>query len=195
LEEISAQLRNQIETVPGAWFQKLMFLDFWNRQRLFIFYQPMMYDYWRGVATPYMNQEYARFCLSLPRLALEDRRLEKEMMRKYYPRLAEIPGTYGSLPIKLSKRYLFKRGIASLLPKVLLFGPLREFNPVPNTLEADCVRAKGTSALWPICEARERLDNWFRTEKIDAMRRAALAGDASAHMKHFPIQTIAFRLL
>jgi hypothetical protein len=195
LEQIAEETENQISGTPGAWFQRLMYLDLWNRQRRFISYQPIMYDYWRGVATPFHNREYARFCLSLPLLALERRRLQGEMFRRYYRKLAEIPGTYGALPLVLSRRYIFRRGVAELLPTMLRRGPLREFNPVPNTLDRDCVQASGQAAFWPICEAWERLAERLDARQMAAAHEAASRGDRTGIMKLNALQTLACRLL
>ena len=195
LEQVATDMESQINGVPGAWFQRLMLLDLWNRQRLFISYQPMMYDYWRGVATPFHNREYARFCLSLPLLALENRRLQGEMLRRYYRDLAVIPGTYGALPFVLSRRYIFKRGVAELLPRTLRRGPLREFNPASETMGQDCVRASGQVALWPIYEAWERLADWLEMTRVLAAHNAAAHGDLKAMRKLQAVQTVAYRLL
>ncbi|MGB3905828.1 MAG: asparagine synthase-related protein, partial [Anaerolineae bacterium] len=183
LERVATEMQAQLDAIPGAWFQRLMFLDFWNRQRRFVYYQSAMYDHWRGVATPFLNRDYARFCLSLPLLALEGRRLQAEMFRRYYRELAQIPGTYGALPLALSKRYIFKRGVAELLPKSLRRGPLREFNPRSETMDQDCVRASGQVALWPIYQACERLADWLEVSQVLAAHRAAAGGDLKAMRK------------
>ena len=195
LERVATEMQALLDAIPGAWFQRLMFLDLWNRQRRFICYQPTMYDYWRGVATPFCNRDYARFCLSLPLLALEGRRLQKEMFRRYYRELAEIPGTYGALPLALSRRYVLKRGVAELLPRTLRRGPLREFSPGSETMDQDCVRASGQIALWPIYKAKERLADWLEMTRVLAAHNAAAHGDLQAMRKLQAVQTLAYRLL
>jgi hypothetical protein len=155
----------------------------------------MMYDYWLGVGTPFFNRIYAHFCLSLPRLALEDRRLQKLMFRRYYPKVAAIPGTYGPLPLILSKGHLVKAGIASLFPKAMRRGPLRQFAPIPNTFEADCVKKNGRTALWPVYEAWDQLTEWFDMDEIHRTLEQALAGEPRAHVKYMPLQAVAYRLL
>lgn len=192
--QVAAKIEEEISAVEGALYQRLMFLDFWNRQRMFIYYQPTMYDYWRGVATPFFNVEYARFCLSLPLLALEDRRLQREMLRSFYPKLASIPGTYAPRPLTLTGRYLLKLGIARCLPKALCFGPLREFNPTPNTLEPDCMRAARELSLWPIYEVWERLSEWLNMNMVRDAITAATRGDLQAVNKLEAVQTLAYRL-
>ena len=195
LAQMNAQIEQGINAVDGAWFQKLMFLDFWNRQRLFIYYQPMMYDYWRGVGTPFHNKDYTKFCLSLPRLALENRYLQKEMFRRFYPHMARIPGTYAPKPFVLTGHYLLKRRIARYLPKPLRRGPLREFNPLPNTLDSDCLKASGRSALWPIYEAWDRLSEWIDMNMVSQAIEAAQQGNLQAVNKLEAVQTLAYRLL
>ena len=195
LEQVADEMESQINGTPGAWFQRLMFLDLWNRQRRFVCYQPIMYDYWRGVITPFHNREYARFCLSLPLLALERRRLQAEMFRRYYPKLATIPGTYGALPLTLSRGYIFKRGLAELLPRAFRWGPLREFSPAPNTLDMDCVRASGQAAFWPIYEAWERLAEWFDMSEVTAVQEPAVSGEPRAISKLAALQPLAYRVL
>ena len=154
-----------------------------------------MYDYWKGVATPYLNVEYARFCLSLPRLALEGRRLQGEMFRRYYPRLAAIPGTYSGTPFLLTKQYLLKLAIAHCLPRRLRLGPLREFNMAANTLDQDCIRATQRAAVWPIFEAKNRLGELVNMVMVEEAYKAAMAGDLQAVNKLEAVQTLAYRLL
>jgi len=167
VSEISEMVLTQYDMLRGVRYQRLMFLDFWNRQRNFIFYQPMMYDYWKGVATPFMDREYARFCLSLPRLALEGRRLQMEMLKRYWPEASRIAGTYSYSPLVMTKRYLARRAAAYLLPRKLRVGPLREFNTTPNNMDPDCVLATGDDALYPLPDkVGEMAQTIFRREGI-----------------------------
>lgn len=195
LEEIEAELQRDYDSVPGAPYQKLWMLFEWTHIFGFSYYQPMMYDYWKGVSTPFVDRELARFTLSLPRLALEGRRLQVEMFRKHFKKVAGLPVTFMGMPFKLSKQYLLRRGIGEALPKPLRRGPLREFNPTPNTLEQDSIRAGGNAALWPIYEAGEKLDRWIDMNYVTAAHKAAAAGDAPAVNKLEAVQTLAFRLL
>lgn len=167
LSEISDLMQTQFDSLHGFEYQRQMLTDFWNRQRNFIFYQPMMYDYWKGVSTPYMNREYARFCLSLPRLALEERRLQKEMLKRYWPEVAKIAGTYSSLPLIETKQFLAKRIAARFLPRKLRFGPLREFNTTPNNMDPDCVLATGERTMYPLPEKVDAMaQTFFKREGI-----------------------------
>jgi hypothetical protein len=146
-----------------------MFIDFWNRQHSFVSYHPMMYDYWKGVSTPYMNREYARFCLSLPRLALEGRRLYKKMLKRYWPEVAKIRGTFSESPLIVTNRYTAKRIAAYLLPRKLRVGPLREFNLAPTNMEPSCVLATGERAIYPL------------PEKVDAMAQTFFNKEGILH--------------
>jgi hypothetical protein len=167
LSKISHSMQTQFNALRGATYQRLMFIDFWNRQRNFIFYQPMMYDYWKGVSTPYMNREYARFCLSLPRLALEGRRLQMEMLTRHWPEVAKIAGTYSASPLVLTKHHLAKRIAAHFLPRKLIVGPLREFNPTPNNMDPDCVLATGEKAIYPLPQKVDKMaQTFFKREGI-----------------------------
>ena len=193
LEQVTAQIESEINAIESAWFQCLMFLDFWNRQRLFIYYHPMMYDYWRGVGTPFFNREYARFCLSLPRLALEDRVLQKEMLRRYYPKMAAIGSTFGG-PLIQTKSYLVKGAIAWALPRFMRKGPLQEFAPTGNTIQINALRASGEEVLWPLNlnHVRRSLYDWFKQDVLEQTYRQAAAGDETAYNRLRPIQAIAW---
>ena len=195
IDQVQTQIESEINTLEGEWFHRLMFLDFWNRQRLFIYYQPTMYDYWRGVGTPFFNVDYARFCLSLPRLALEDRRLQRELFQRFYPKLAAIPGTYSYEPFLLTGRYILKRGVVKYIPKPFLMGPFREFNPLPNTLDTDCLKAGGEAALWPIGEAWDQLSEWLNMDIVRQTMDFAVDGDLPAVNRLEALQALAYRLL
>ena len=196
IDQMTAIVESQVATVANwPYYHQRNAVDMWNRQRNFVFYQPTMYDYWKGVCTPYMDREYARFCLSLPRLALERRRLQVEMLKRYYPKVSVIGTTANADPPTRTKRHLLKAFVGRRLLGPLAAGPFREFKPTPNTLEADCVKATGRAALWPIYDAWDQLAEWFNMDILQQVLDSALAGDPDAHMKYEPIQAIAYRLL
>ena len=122
IEANAAEIKKLVDNVPGVSFQKIQFLRMGGRQRLFTSYQATLSDYWRGVANPFMNRTYARFCLSLPLAALDGRQLQEDVYRRYYGRLAVIPGTYARDPLILTGRYLLLRRIAEFLPTLLSLG-------------------------------------------------------------------------
>lgn len=150
LREIAKILDAEYESYRGAAFQKVMLLDYWNRQRRFISYQSLMYSYFTPIATPFMNRDYARFFLSLPRSALDERKLQKDLLKTFFPELAEIAGSFSSTPLRLSKKYLLKRMFSQILPSRFCVGPLREFNTRPNTLDPDCVLQNPQGSLYPL---------------------------------------------
>ncbi|MBU0638086.1 MAG: hypothetical protein KKB50_04415 [Planctomycetes bacterium] len=192
---VSAEIRREISEAPGARFQQLMLLDLWTRQRLFVYYQPMMYDYWRGVATPFFDRQYARFCFSLPEEALAGRKLQMDMIRRHYPALAAIGGTHRRTPLRPPLSWRLRAALEWRLPAALRVGPLREFNPTPNTLHPDCIRAAGEAAVWPIPEARAQLGEWFNLELIDEAIENAQRGDWTAVNRLEAVQTVALRVL
>jgi hypothetical protein len=190
MEVVHQRVRGDVERVPGARHQQLMFWDFWNRQRLFIFYQPMMYQYYRDVATPFLDRDYARFCMSLPRHLLVDRWLQKEMLRRYYPQLARIGGTFGE-PLAGAGRHLLKKGIARVLPRSLRRGCLHEFAATGNRIQIDALHAFGEQSLWPLNRVRQRLGAWLDLGVLEDMYRQAASGDEKAYNQLRPVQAVA----
>jgi hypothetical protein len=197
LERNADNIKEQMDAFFGARFQKLIFLELWNRQRLFTSYQSKLLDYAMGVATPFLNRALARFCLSLPRVALDHRRLMGDVFRRYYGNLAVIPGTYAQAPYKLTGRHLIKRRVAASLPPALHIGPLKGMTDVPLRMDIESVQATGKAALWPLFEVWEKLSAWLDVEQ--------LARDFETIMKskedNRPLrrlqaaQTLAYRLL
>jgi hypothetical protein len=195
LEQVAAEIKRQSNAVPGPWFQRLRFLTLWGRQRHFTYFSAKLCEYWRGVATPYLNRTYARFCLSLPRAVLEERRLQHDMFRRYYSGLATIPIGYGGSPLINTGRYLLKRRIARVVPRSLMHGPWREFSASPPFLDGECARKSGQASFWPIDEAWDRLGGWLDLNQIEPVYKAAINGDMRAVRKLQSIQAFAYRLL
>lgn len=194
VDAVAQRTRREIGPVQGSHFQQLMFLDFWNRQRLFIYYQPVMYEYFRGVATPFLDRDYARFCLSLPRHALENRRLQKEMLRRHYPDVARIGGTFGQ-PLVRSRRYIFNRSLATLLPRSLRVGTLRRFATTGNRIQIRALQAFGKQCLWPFDEVRQDLGSLFDLQRLEGIFEQAAAGNETAYNQLRPIQAIAWHYI
>ncbi len=196
-EEVASAIQSQINSVRGAWFQRLTFLELWNRQRLFTYFQSVLSGYWRGIATPFLNRDYAHFCLSLPRVALDDRHLQGDVYRRHYGLLATIPGTYAQDPLIRTGSYLVKRRITNVLPKLLRRGPLRGMDFTPLRMDVDCVRATGKASLWPIYDAWEHLAEWLDVSQITEAYDATLASyeDLKPLRKLQSVQTLAYRLL
>jgi hypothetical protein len=179
----------------GPWFQKLRFLTIWGRQNHFTYFQSLLSDYYRGVATPYVNREYARFCLSLPRAALDERRLQIDMMRRYYARVMTIGGTYDRDPAVVTGRYLLKRRLAGLLPSNLMPLLLPAIARVKKgKTDVNSLHACGEEALWPIPGTRTLLSEWVHLEPVDQAYTDALAGDMLSVRKLQALQAFAYRL-
>lgn len=197
LEEIASAIQTQIDTLPGAWFQRLTFLELWSRQRYFTNFQSTLSDYWRGTVTPFVGRAYARFCLSIPRIALDGRRLLRGVYRRHYGLLATIPGTYGQEPFVRTGRYLLKRRIAGAMPRTLRRGPLRGMDFAPLRMDVDCVRATGRASLWPLFDAWASLAEWLDVGQVSAAYEATLASreDIKPLRKLQSVQTLAYRLL
>lgn len=196
VKEISNNLLTQFHSLSGANFQRWMFLDFWNRQRNFIFYQPLMYDYWNGVSTPFMNRSYARFCLSLPKKFLINRLLQKEMLKKYWPKLAELPGTFSPFPIQTKKMWRLTNMIASRIPQKMRFGFHNQFWYDKNKIQINALVKHGMESLHPF-EKEESFTNQsiFKKNELRNLVNKAIQGIESEHVKLRPIQTIIYRII
>lgn len=197
LEEVASAYQSQIESVPGAWFQQLMFLGIWARQHHFTYFHSTLCDYWRGVATPFLNRTYAQFCFSLPRIALDHRRLLKALYCKHYQRLARIPGSYADDPLILTGRHLLKRRSASIFPSPLrhrLFKGL-EFNPL--RLDIDCVHTVGKDAFWPVFNSWDKLRDWVDINQVNRVLDQAMRNgdDYKLIRKLQSIQALSYRLV
>ncbi len=195
LEELSSELQRQLAAMSGPWFQKVRFITLWGRQRHFTYFQSVLSDYWRGVAAPYLDREYARFCLSLPRAALDERRLQGEVFRRYFGKLAVIPGTYAEVPLILTGRFLVMRRAARSLPASLSRNLFRQLYPMELSLDGVSVRKNGRKALWPIGDTMSLLHDWLDTDLLESTLTDALGGNLYALRKLQPIQSLAFRLL
>jgi hypothetical protein len=191
LEEINAELRRQDEEIEGAPFQRAWLIFQWNHVFGFSYYQPMMYDYWKGVGTPFVSRALAEFCLSLPRCVLDDRRLQKEMLLKHFPAMAAIGGTFGERQAQ-SAGYLFRRELAAKLPYRLRRGPLREFGPNWTATETEALRERGEASLWPLDRVRRDLGQWLNTEVLERVFRRAAAGETAAYNQMRSVQAVAW---
>jgi len=194
---IASAIEDQINILPGARFQKLIFLALWSRLRFFNIFQSTLCDYWRGVADPFMNRDYARFAMSLPRAALDNRHLLADVYRRYYGRLAVIPGTYAKEPFILTGKYLMKRRIVNHLPAPLHHGPFAGFDDVPLRMDVDCIQATGKDALWPLFDAWDQLSEWLDVNLLEQAYRDIIRSkdDIRPLRKLQSAQTLAYRLL
>jgi len=195
LEQLADEILRLKNNVSGPWFQRLRFLTLWGRQNHFTYFQSMLSDYWFGVATPYINRTYARFCLSLPRAVLDERRLQLDMMRRYYPKIMSIPGTYALDPAVFTGSFLLKRRLANFLPEQLNRWIFPEFAAARKFLaDIASIRSGKRRAIWPIEETRNNLDTWMDINLIDRVYQAALDGDMPSVRKLQSVQAIAYRI-
>lgn len=197
LQEITNEITRQEEALRGPRFFKNLYFGSWSRQRLFTSFQSTLASYWREVATPFLNRAYARFCMSLPRAVLENRKLLADVFRRYYGRLAVIPGTYANEPFILTGRYLLKHRIVEHLPAPLHHGPFAGFDDVPLRMDIDCIQVMGAESLWPLFDAWDRLSEWLDVDQLEQAYQAIMRSkdDIRPLRKLQSAQTLAYRLL
>jgi len=195
LEEVADLIATEKQAVDGPWFQRLRFLTLWGRQNHFTYFQSMLSEYFRGVATPYLNRAYARFCLSLPRALLDERHLQIEMLCRFYSNVMSIGGTYAPEPAILTGSYLLKRRLAKALPVFASKRLLPEFAASKN-IKSDItsLRACRESGIWPIHEKAAPLENWLDMDQIIDAYTNAMNGDMLSIRKLQAVQTFAYRL-
>ena len=195
LEELSAEYERMLNALSGALYQRLKFLTIWGRQRHFTYFQSMLCDYWRGVATPYINCEYARFSFSLPRATFDDRMLQRMMLARYFPKLAAIPGTYAREPALLTGSYLLKKRFAHYLPEKMARTVFPGLYRTKSNSDIACVQHDGEASFYPLFENISRLSPWMNLEKIKKTYENILAHNSTnAIRKLQSIQTFAYRL-
>ena len=197
LAELAAVIDEEISTAEGVYFKHDLTIGLRNRNRLFTPFQLTLADYWRGAGTPFMNRAYARFCLSLPRGARDNRALLRDVYRRYYPTVAAIPGTYDEEPMLRTGRYLFKRRIAGMVPRSWHKGPLKAFAAVDPRMDCDALRVAGPAGLWPISEAERPLSEWLDVAQLKPLYDRATSDDRDyrALRRLQSVQTLAYRLL
>jgi len=197
LQEIAEEVKRLVAAMTGGWYSKSLYFALWSRQRLFTSFQSTVSSYWRGTATPFLNRAYARFCISLPRAVHENRHLLADVFRRYYGRLAVIPGTYASQPFILTGKYLLKHRIVEHLPASLHHGPFAGFDDIPLRMDVDCIRATGKKSLWPMYNAWDQLGKWLDVSQLEPVYQAVMssAEDIRPLRKLQSIQALAYRLL
>lgn len=199
LEHSNDNMKKQMESFPGTFFQKLHYLELWNRQRRYTNFQSTLLDYASGAATPFVNKAYARFSFSLPRIVMPDdqRRLLADVFRRYYGRLAVIPGTYAPQPFIFTGRYLIKKRLATLLPRGLHLGPLKGVVKVPLRMDLESVQSIGRRALWPLFENLEELSAWLDVGQLEHDFQTIMKSkeDIRPLRRLQAAQTLAYRLM
>jgi hypothetical protein len=195
-EAIDADLEEQSQAAGGADYQRVWMVFQRNHVARFSTYQPAMYDYWGGVGCPFSNASLARFAMSLPRAALDHRRLQLDVLRTKWPEMAALPGTFAPEPQVTERGYVVRRALALRLPARLRRGPLQIFALTENTTDRDCVRAQGRDAQWPLHERWEALRAIVRdVEPLERALRSVISGDDPHAMnKILATQAVALRV-
>ncbi len=182
-EQVSEEIHDIFATVDGAEFQRFALFDLWTRQRHLVFYHPVMCDYWKGVSTPYFNSDFARFYFSVSREMLDQRRLFIALLKRHYPRLACVPGTFtadGKPPVQ-TQLFRLRHAIGRRLPNPLKKGPFAVFGNVTFSRAADAVRNSGLQALFPMgWEGAVSSCPLFKPKAVQQLLDQALQGDLTA---------------
>ncbi|GAB4458447.1 MAG: hypothetical protein Kow0070_12100 [Anaerolineales bacterium] len=196
LQEVHEEIRGKIARLPGSQFIKNILFELWSRQRLFTSFQANLASYWNGVTTPFLNRAYARFSMSLPRAVLENRKLLADVFRRYYGKLATIPGTYASEPFIRTGHYILRRRLVEHLPAPLHRGPFAGFDDVPLRLDIDCIQATGKQALWPLFESLQELSQWLDVSLLEREYQTIKRSnqDIRPLRRLQSVQTLAYRL-
>jgi hypothetical protein len=194
IEDQEQQLQARYDEYPGVPWHKRWFLFQWTHVFGFSYYQPMMYDYWRGVSTPYMNREYANFCLSLPRCLLDSRHLQCLLLKQCWPRAAAAGCTaYGDELLSTGLDEV-RRRILWRLPEWLA----DRFRPDERAggfaIEEPALKGAGRAGLLPFDRDIPLPEFLKRDGVMDCVERAA-AGEFSAYSKLRCLQPVVWRWL
>ncbi len=186
--EIEDLLATQVDSVrERSFYQQRNVLDMWNRQRRFVFYQPMMYDYFKRGICPFMDRAYARFCLSLPRTVLEKRRLQRDMLARYWPWAATICCSFDQVPMVPSRRGMLFEIVQGFLRQT----GIKRFPPYPDH---PCVVRDGWQAF-PAMRQMFTRDGLFRVQPLTDALQGALQGSSNDYYKLAALQAVAHRMI
>lgn len=83
----------------GLSYHSAVLWDVENRQRRFIAGHIPMLGQKFDIITPFYDKDLMSFWLSLPRISLDERYLQRQQLAKLYPELAKIPHSEESTPI------------------------------------------------------------------------------------------------
>lgn len=189
--EIESVFQKQILSVSDwSEYQQMNMIDMWNRQSRSIFYQPMMYSYFGLERSPFMDREYARFCMSLPVELLRKRKLQIAMLNEYWPDIGKIGGTFYPKKGLYRKWHSFRYIIANRLPRNLR--PLAGATSV-NKMELDCAIARRWDVAFPITSNLNSIEP-LRAEPILKAVNGAFSGNKDGLLKMIAVQPLVFRL-
>lgn len=195
LQELIAEVNKLLTSKPGALFQRYRFAMVWGRQRHFTYFQTNMSNFWRGVSTPFVSRECARFSYSLPRAVLDDRMLEQVMLRHYYPKLAAIPGSYNKEPALLTGSYLLKKRISNYLPNSQAGKIFPGIHRTRSAFDVECVKRDKEQSFIPLFGNINLLNEWINTDVIEKTYEEIFSKNSmQAVRKLQSIQTLAYRL-
>jgi hypothetical protein len=162
----------------------------WNRQARYTSYQPTMYSYYGLERSPFMNRDYARFCLSLPPELLRKRKLQIEMLEKYWPKQFAIGGT--SMPLSGLKRkwHGLRYRVAERLPWRIrpIMGVTGVFR-----MGLDCVSHSKRHAF-PCISAAPADVTPLRGKPILEAVRSAIGGSGKDLLRVLAVQPVIYRL-
>ena len=168
--EMDALLQNQVSLVSD-WdeYQQMNAIDMWNRQARMIFYQPEMYSYFGLERSPYMHRDYARFCMSLPPALLWKRKLQLEMLARYWPHVSQIGGSFRDRQ-GLDRRWHSVRSLVAMrLPRSVR--PLTGITE-SNMSHVDCATARRWDNFFPVSHDLSDLGPLRARPILDAAERA-----------------------
>jgi len=113
-------LIDRTQSVSGEKHVRFNIFDIWTRQANFIFYHPQLLNLYAPVQTPFVDLEYASFCISLSRDKLFDRALLKQLVIDKMPEISKIGGTFthDAKPLVQTKMWLLKERLGRRLRKV-----------------------------------------------------------------------------
>jgi len=118
------------------------------------------------------------------------------MMKRYYPKIMSIGGTYANEPAILSGSHILKKRLARYLPGGVSNKLFPEFSAAKN-IKTDILslRVGGRKSIWPIDQSLQQLGEWFHLDQLEIAYQTGLDGDIRGVRKMQSIQTIAYRLL
>jgi len=192
-EEHEHMLQEQYIKLNMPDWQKLWMIFLKNHIARMSSYLGVMYDYGHSISTPFTNLELMRFTLQTPRVALEDRRLQKYMLLKFWPEIAKIPGSFSRFPVNLKTRFFAKSIVSRSIPPFLRFGSLAQFSKNENNAEINCVKTDGWKALTPITKDFDGR-GFLKPRVITALADKAMKGDKLAYRKLRSLQSLVYRL-
>lgn len=195
LEDIAISMKQLVDGMdcPDNLISSLT--DLWTRQRKMIFFQTYLYNHWNPSFDPYNNLDLIQFFFSLPDHLRSERTLSKEILKKYYPKLARVPGTFQSdgSPLVSSSSYQWRQRIARRLPNAARIGPFALWKAMQLNPAAQSITHLGKAAFFPLDSMPAgNYDSIFDMNEIHRVVDSALQRPSDAYKVH-RIQPILYR--